>query len=411
MNIKREKKSTKTSTENKYRLKLIKSLLPGDVILHPVYRTDGLLLVKRYKLLTSELIEKIKKNTDLDLPVIISKSNDDFANFLVKRQYESSDFINKLKKVANNHKENIVDSITINSFVDDRVIIKKDKINKPNKKDNYFIRFLSQYPLWATLEDKLESFILKERAKNIKKELLKLMREEKLYYTLLDEIKEYKDILFIHSINTTCISLIIGLVLELNDNDLINLATATMIADIGFTKISKKDFNKYLNEGEENNNLFIKNLEILKEISKQYPKLREKSIIYGNLDRYEFFNGNGRPNGKKGNGISLFGRIISISRAYDEMVGGYSNDGFNFIEAIHNLWENKNKRFDPNIINIFMYRTSYFQLGKNILIPRKGSGEIIGFSNYLEYPYLPIVKLDNDEIIDLYKDIYLFNKS
>jgi len=139
-------------------------------------------------------------------------------------------------------------------------------------------------------------------------------------------------------------------------------------------------------------------------VSLDVQALRKDLIIYGVLDRHEYYNGNGRPKGKKDKDISLYGRILSICQAYDVMVGGYLyNDGMSPAEAIKRLWENKGKEYDPDILKIFIHRSTFCKIGEKIIINTRLKGEIIGFTDYIEAPHLPIIKTDSGRIIDLFK--------
>lgn len=97
------------------------------------------------------------------------------------------------------------------------------------------------------------------------------------------------------------------------------------------------------------------------------PLLRKKSIINEILDHHEFYNGKGNPNGKKGEEISLFGRILHIAHEYDDLVGGYNyTTGLLPSEAIRFVCENKDEVLDNNILGIFLHRTTYFKPNKTI---------------------------------------------
>jgi HD-GYP domain-containing protein (c-di-GMP phosphodiesterase class II) len=137
-------------------------------------------------------------------------------------------------------------------------------------------------------------------------------------------------------------------------------------------------------------------------LSQEISLIRKESIILGVLDHYEYYDGKGYPKGKKGSDISLFGRIISIAQAYDEMVGGYFyNSGIKPIQALQSIWDSCGSRFDSNIIRIFIERTTVLKVGQHIIHSGFHQGTIIGFTDFINFPLSPIIKLQNESIVDL----------
>jgi len=83
-------------------------------------------------------------------------------------------------------------------------------------------------------------------------------------------------------------------------------------------------------------------------------------------------------------------------------VGGYfHNSGTKPRDAISLVWENKSKKFDPNIIDIFVRRSNFFKIGESIIIPEYGRGIITGFEEYINVPHMPIVKFENGVTVNL----------
>ncbi|WP_094551650.1 HD-GYP domain-containing protein [Petroclostridium xylanilyticum] len=399
----------KNSIPSNYIRKQIKDLLPGDIVLHPIYRSDGLMLINKYKKLSSSLIKIIHRHITPDLPVLVASSESDYEIFLQGTGSSNAEFIENLSNLAEEYNSVASIAISTDSLMQERSTVvetneMEQKTNMPSE-NNYFIKLFSSSPLWMTFDNRLESDVSKTRAASIKNDLLNTLSSDNIFLKLLNKIKEYNDVLLIHSINTTCISLMIGLVLELNNGDLIDLAIASLFSNVGFTEVPKDSFKDYLRDINSHTHLLKKHLELFTELTSESIMLRKKSIIYGILDHHEYYNGKGYPNRKKGNQISLFGRILSIAQSYDEMVGGYL-DGRVLLprEALKVIYENKDMKFDPKILNIFIYRTTYYKIGETIFLSNNQKGEIIGFTDFLESPHLPIVRLENGKIIDLSKN-------
>lgn len=388
-----------------YVLKNLNQLIPGEIILHPIYRQDGLILINRFKTLTYDLIRKISNHMPNNISVIVTPSKTHLIEFINKKEFKDAKYLAYLNEIVNTFSETILYPISIETLVYESnylVAESQELISDTAIKEVDLYKLFYSIPFFVSFETNLESQRLQERAKDIKTKLIDTILNNRSLYQLFLSIIKYKDIFLLHSINTTSFSLMIGLTLELNDSDLINLGIASLFSDIGFTRIPKKQFELYLREKQEA--ILIQQMEIFIKIAHEISTLRNEKIIYGILDRHEWINGTGRLKNKKGDEISLFGRILSISQAYDEMIGGYSfNDGIMPNEAINELWNNKNIKFDSNILTIFIYRTSFYKLGQTITFDKTKKGKIIGFSDFLNAPNLPIIMTTEGKLINLYK--------
>lgn len=388
----------------KYKKKQINALLPGDILLHPIYRSDGLMLIAKNKELSSSLINIIKEHADLSMPVLVVSNKSTLNKISEKDLYSLPTFLEDLEEVTRYYNNKATIQTTIAAFMQESTIALNKNTNT-ELDNNYFAKLLSNYPLWHSLGQKLESEQLRIRSDRVKNKLFNYIMNDETFKNLFPSLKNYDDVLFIHSINTTCISLMIGLLLELNDNELIDLAISSLFANIGFLDMPKTEFKKFLKNQTSNHNLIKKHLEMFSKMTFDSPYLRKKSIVYGILDHHEYYNGQGYPNSKKGEEISLYGRILHLAQTYDELVGGYKyTNGLSPIEAIKIIYENKENRFDQDILNVFIHRTTYFKLGEIIILANHLKGTIIGFDNFLKYPNLPIVKLENGKILNLLRD-------
>ncbi|WBW95658.1 HD-GYP domain-containing protein [Oceanirhabdus sp. W0125-5] len=398
-----KKINNNTKFEN-YIVKQIEDLLPGDIILHPIYRLDGLMLIDKYKILSSDLISKIKMHASNDISVLVSPSGTKFKSFINNKEFNEMHFKSNLRGIVSEYNKIITFPINIDSLIKDEDIkdYRECKERSKIKIENDNLKIFYDNPFFASFETKLESKKSQERAKVIKLKLINTILNNNNLRSLLEKLKGYKDILFLHSINTASMALMIGLTLELQDEELIDLALAAMFSDIGYTEIEKEEFEKYLKNPEKEEQVLINQMEAFMKVSLHSPSLRKDLIIYGVLDRHEYYDGTGRPKGKKGKDISLFGRILSICQAYDVLVGGYLyNDGVSISKAIKILGEKKGKKFDPDILSIFIQRSTFWKIGERIILNDRLKGEIVGFSNYIEAPHLPIIKMDSGKIVNL----------
>lgn len=397
----------------KSRLFIVKAsgdLIPGDVVLHPIYRMDGLLLVSIYTVLSTTLIHHIKIHLGNEVKLVVTETREKFKKFIDNKVYLDAAFLKVLKETVNAMKVSSNLPFSIRSFVDERVDL--NTIEKPTnlhnnfieaKKNNNLVNKIMSFPLWGSLEKMLDSEHLKARVNIIKDVLVNKILIDDSILKIIKSLSDYDEILLIHGTNTAFISVLIGLTLELTDEEIANLAIAAMFCNVGFTKLEKSDFEHFLKH-HDNANTISNHIKNSVEIITSSRFCRSKSIIYGILDHHEKYNGKGFPLKKSGEDISLFGRIIAIAMRYDELTSGHDVNGpLNVREATKTILDNKDLEFDPNILKIFISRTNIYKIGLAISLENGTKGTIIGFSDFINYPQKPIVQLSDGTIVDYSK--------
>lgn len=374
-----------------YTKKLIKDLCIGDITLHPLYRTDGLLLIDKNRILNEGLIKIIKKHVIPYASVLVATSQEAFDDFIKNNDADTPEFMDELKTMTKEYQ-------TYNNPFKEEPPVNVEQV----KIESNFVRQLVSCPYWILLERKLDSDEAKKRCKAVKEGLIKLLNENKVFDQYYAIIKAYDDVLLIHSFNNLCTSLIIGLTLEMQIEELYDLAIGALFLNVGFTSLPKEDFKNFLRTDIYDVTIMKKTIEIFSQVTEKAQFLRKKSIIQGILDVYEKYNGLGSPYQKRKEEISLFGRIFHIVNSYDSMVGGYNyTQGLLPLEAFHIILENKYKRYDPYILQALIHRTRYFKLEEIISLPNGIKGKIIGFDNYAKHSDRPIVELTDGSRINL----------
>lgn len=391
-----------------YCIKKVSDLIPGDITLHPIYREDGLLLVSRYTVLQTMLIIQTKIHINTEMPLIVANTGEQLRAFLDNRVYSSIEFVQDLETVINMFKEDFKLPVSIDSYIDERVNLtiltgskRSHKLEDSNVDE--LVRRIFVSPLWNSFEKRLESERLQQRAMETKGKIAGLLSEDKCLQSLLKEMKEYDDILVRNGINLLCISVLIGLTLELSEDELLDIAISALFCNIGYLKVNKrvfKDFLVHKNYDETIKSHVRNTLEILSRCT----FCRDKKIIYGIVEHHEYYNGKGFPNGKRGNNITLFGRILTIASEYEDYVGSYFDEsGITSNDAVNMIFENADMKFDPHILSAFVHRTNIYKIGQVLMFDKYGKGQIVGFSNFAEAPFKPIVKFENGYIKDFYE--------
>ncbi|OGS21456.1 MAG: hypothetical protein A2252_07000 [Elusimicrobia bacterium RIFOXYA2_FULL_39_19] len=157
-----------------------------------------------------------------------------------------------------------------------------------------------------------------------------------------------------HSDNVTKYSLIIAKKLNLPETEIVKVAQASMLHDLG--KIGVHDYilekrTKLTPEEWEEIKLHtIKGAKILDSL----PFLKEVSSIVKH--HHEHFNGNGYPSHQKGNEIPLGSQILGIADAFDAMTTErpYKSNKLGIEDAINELIKNSGTQFNPEIVKLFI---------------------------------------------------------
>jgi HD-GYP domain-containing protein (c-di-GMP phosphodiesterase class II) len=394
----------------KYNIKLVEELIPGEIILHPIYRSDGLMLVNRYTVLSPSIIRHMDTHLGRHLSIITVSNKEALVEFINEKIYASQRFIEDLKLVVDNTKKFFKSPSSIQAYVDERVNLQsyssKNQIIRPRIETEEYtilVKNICYSPLWISMETNLESQKLQIRSKVIRENLINKIYLDKTLLSFIKSMKEYDENLLMHSVNTTCIALIIGLTLELTDKDLIDLSIAALFCNVGYINIDKTHFNNLIN-GLKPSRFESEHIKNSVEVISTSPYCRNKNIIMGILDHHEYYNGEGNPQRKKEKEISLFGRILSIATSYDDMVLGYYGDAAVISNnALYLICENRERKFDPNILRLIIHRMNVYKIGQTFIHSSNEKGVIIGFSNYAEAPHQPIVKFQDGYIKDYYK--------
>jgi HD-GYP domain-containing protein (c-di-GMP phosphodiesterase class II) len=385
---------------NVHKMKTIGELTEGDIILHPLYRSDGLLFVNKYKRISSSILAHLRKLFPPHLEILFVSTDNELASFIELREYENEAFLTLLEHIVHQFNEYFNVALDIMSFYDERVNLAESKVTKPE--NHSFHEFLTS-PSWQQLNHIFDSEHLLRRSAAIKGLIDERLTEDPSLEIMFENMKSYHDVLAVHSINTAIISFMIGLTLELKDEELIDLTIAALFCNIGFTSSPSDDFLDYLNHGG-HQELLSNHIKSSVELMAASPYCRRRNVLLGVYDHHEQYNGTGEPFQKKGQDIHLFGRIIAIAQGYDETVGGYVYEqNVSTLQAVREIWSNKGEKYDPAIVDIFIRRAALYKVGQIILLDDFQKGEVIGFDDYIHHPIYPLVQLADGTIVNLGK--------
>ena len=173
-------------------------------------------------------------------------------------------------------------------------------------------------------------------------------------YILLSKLKNKDDYTYGHCLSSSIYAVMIGNRMGLNKDEVEELAFGHMFFDIGKLKLptellyKKGDYSP--EEKIQVRKHIIHSIEILKTMKGVKP-----SAIDIAQNHHERYDGSGYPNGLKGNQIPLYARIAGIIDTYDALTSKrlYSKQHSHH-EAIHILYDSRDKEFQKDILEIFI---------------------------------------------------------
>jgi diguanylate cyclase (GGDEF)-like protein/PAS domain S-box-containing protein len=156
-----------------------------------------------------------------------------------------------------------------------------------------------------------------------------------------------------HALRVAKIAEMIGRRVNLSQIELTHVILLAKLHDIGKISIDDSILNKKEPLTDDEWKVIKKHSETGYRIASSLSELTH--IAEGILNHHEHFDGSGYPRGIKGHEIPLMARIVSIADSYDVMISKriykskMSKEG-----AMLELQRNKNKQFDPDLVDIFM---------------------------------------------------------
>lgn len=243
---------------------------------------------------------------------------------------------------------------------------------------------------------------------------LNLSSLESNLYDLISEVIKSNDILntlkyfnfndiytYLHSVNVSLISAIIGKWMKLDRRKIYDLALSALLHDIGKSQITLSVINKpgALNEKElEEARMHAKySIDIAKAAG-----IVDKDILDGIFYHHERQDGTGYPIGLENGELSLFPRIIAVADVFDALISDkvYRRKVSPF-KAMDIINELSYEKLDTKISVLFMKNISDFYVGSKIKLSTGEIGEIVFLNKYCRNR--PLVKTAHT-FIDLSTD-------
>jgi HD-GYP domain-containing protein (c-di-GMP phosphodiesterase class II) len=217
--------------------------------------------------------------------------------------------------------------------------------------------------------------------------------------SLLDEIMKNKDVLvqlsdirtkdnemYVHALNVSMMSALIGIQMEMPMNQLRELVIGAMLHDIGKVELITDDKSEDLKKHHT-----WRGFELLK-------NKRELSLLIAHVafQHHEKMNGSGLPREMLGDQIHLYARIVAVANTYDNLLFDLSL-GRRMMphEACEHMMVLAGEELDRDIVIQFLRTISVYPTGTSVKLSSKETGVVVGQHRGL--PGRPVVRVVKSE--------------
>jgi HD-GYP domain-containing protein (c-di-GMP phosphodiesterase class II) len=284
---------------------------PGERLTKDVYDQSGRILVKAGILLSEENLERLKTRG--------------IINVFIDNNIKLSSGIN-INYVPAINDETRVDltNLTRQLFMENETRRLKEKIKK--------LDFL--------LDEVINQILSKEG-----------------FLSVVD-FRTHGEFLFCHSVNVAVISLIIGISMNLNRDQLKKLGIGAIFHDYGKKFVDPTIVNKKEDLTLDESSLMKKHTVLGYNFFKRELGLIPLSSTLVLLQHHEQWNGLGYPLNRNNKEISLLSNIVSVANTYDK----FQNQSF-IDEAYHYITKNSGILFSPEVVSAFKKKISPYPIG------------------------------------------------
>lgn len=318
---------------------------PGMVIAEDVYTYNNQLIIGKDTMLTNRAITRLKfysiTDIKIHLDVVKMEPIETQISFTeeIKQTFEYQAFAEKHSAMVSNLKTQL------GSFV--------------NKESD-------------TIDiDTLSTYI---------QEVIAETRNGTHVFHMLQCMRDYDDLTFVHSVNVAIISHTIGTWLHLSDNDLHILTLAGLLHDIGKLLVPHEIIQKPTT-------LTAAEYRVIKTHSfKGYDIMKDQNfdmrIKLCALMHHERCDGSGYPNHLTSDDIIEFAKIIAIADTYDAMTSARIYRAPMCPFEVINIFETEGlHKYDPHILLTFLHEMAETYIHSNIILSNGEEGKIVMINN------------------------------
>jgi HD-GYP domain-containing protein (c-di-GMP phosphodiesterase class II) len=205
-----------------------------------------------------------------------------------------------------------------------------------------------------------------------------------------------EDFLYAHSVNASILATNLGLAYGYGRSELINLCISSLVHDIGYLKLSKKIINKPAKLTREEYDLVKKHtidgVGLLSKIEGMPECAAE--VVH---QHHEKVDGSGYPEGKRGDEISSYAKIVAIAEVYEAITHPrpYRREKIIPYQAVKTIVQEEKNSFEPELVKVFLNSISPYPPGSFVLLNNGIIGRVISIKK--AHPLRPVVETFFDE--------------
>lgn len=227
----------------------------------------------------------------------------------------------------------------------------------------------------------------------------------------LSDIRSIDDYMFTHSVNVAVFSLVTGITLGLEQDELKNLGIGAILHDVGKVRINdrilKKPTSLTVEEYEEVRKHTVFGYEILGN-SENIPSVAREIALY----HHERMDGSGYPYKLKGKEIPAEARIVAIADVFDALTTDrIYRKKMHISHVVDYMLSLFGKHFDKKILEAFFRHVTNYPVGTGVVLNTGEKGLVFKYNSYS--PNRPVVRIlidSNGQKLSRYRELDLSHK-
>ncbi|MEF9952117.1 MAG: HD-GYP domain-containing protein [Clostridium sp.] len=324
---------------------------------------------------------KINNLSDKDVLALDISTNDGCV-VLSKGTVLSTDYIRKLYSFG-------IKEVYIEDESDYQVGI-RPKVDMPQAREITLQNYREIFSELAK-ENSLDTEKLFESTTNMISAVLSKIEDETL--DILCTVNPYF-CHYTHALNTAALSIFIGIKLDLSEPKLTELASASLLHDVGMYKLPPEVLEREGSLTDEDVNV-VKRHTIYGYETADSAKTLSESVKKAILHHHERYDGTGYPFRLKGKNIPLFSRIIAVADIFCSLTTKTKyHEGYSYIETYEYILGSSGKYFDPDVVDIFKNHFVLYPINTNVKLSNGKSGVVIAQNP--GFPDRPIIRVTRD---------------
>lgn len=207
--------------------------------------------------------------------------------------------------------------------------------------------------------------------------------------------EEKEDFHYRHSVNSAILAASFGFALEYKNSETIDLCVCALVHDIGMLKIPEEILNKSSKLSKQEASLIEKHPSYGLELLENINGLPDEAADVIN-QHHERVDGKGYPEGKTGEQISEFAKMVAITEVYEALTHPrpYRKEKIIPYEGVKMIVQQAGTFFEPKLVKIFLNFITPYPLGSFVLMNNNEIGRVIKINKGL--PLRPIVEIYYD---------------